>query len=301
MIAVFDAEDIPSRDQLRIAAAAFADRKELYACYQARLGIYNPRQSWLSRQFTVEYATLFHAFLPALAQVGVPIPLSGTSNHFPRHWLERSAWDPFNVTEDADLGIRLARRGGRIGLLDTDTYEEAPVTFGAWLPQRTRWIKGWMQTYLVHTRQPLRLLRELGLWRTLTFHVLFGGFLLSVMAYPWLFVLLGMELARPEPFAMNEASTVYRAFLIAAFIDLAVGVGAALLITLIGLTRAGLLALSPNILVAPVYWLAISLAGYRALIQLIFRPHIWEKTTHTARHRSSRRPSRVEKNRVKLN
>jgi cellulose synthase/poly-beta-1,6-N-acetylglucosamine synthase-like glycosyltransferase len=202
------------------------------------------QEGWLTRQFAVEYAMLFQVFLPALRLMGWPLPLGGTSNHFARGKLDASVWDPFNVSEDADLGIRLTRFGGKIGLIDSDTHEEAPARLVQWLPQRTRWIKGWMQTYLVHMRQPWRLARELGLWRLFGFHALFGGFLISVLAYP---LLLAMAV--------------------------------------IGIWRARLAGLACDIIAAPIYWLLISIAGYRALIQIIWWPHLWEKTEHSARRR----------------
>ena len=140
-VVVFDAEDRPEPDQLRKAAAAFRERPDL-GCVQARLTPDN-RDSWLARMFTLEYAANFDVLLPALASWRVPLPLGGTSNHFPRDVLEAvGAWDPFNVTEDADLGVRLARFGYQTATLHSRTFEEAPVTFRQWLPQRRRWVKG---------------------------------------------------------------------------------------------------------------------------------------------------------------
>ncbi len=148
IVAVYDAEDIPELDQLRRAAAAFAAGSANLACVQARLNIYNPGESALTRQFTLEYAALFDAMLPALDRLGLPLPLGGTSNHFRRdHLVAVGAWDPFNVTEDADLGFRLARLGQRVEMLNSTTWEEAPATCSAWLGQRTRWLKGWMKTF----------------------------------------------------------------------------------------------------------------------------------------------------------
>ena len=284
-VAVFDAEDVPAPDQLRKAAAAFLATPGRYACLQARLAIHNPRQSMITRQFALEYAALFHAFLPALVRLGLPLPLSGTSNHFPRAVLENAlAWDPFNVTEDADLGIRLTRAGGTIGLLDSATLEEAPATPGQWLPQRTRWIKGWMQTYLVHTRRPWRLLRQLGAWRCFGFHALFAGFLVSALTYPLMLAAIGFELSRPTPFA-SAPGTLHRAALTVALTEAATGVLAALLTAVIGAWRGGLVRLAGHLLAAPFHWLAISVATYRALGQMIRRPHFGEKTRHTPRRR----------------
>jgi glycosyltransferase XagB len=146
--------------------------------------------------FTIEYSALFDAILPALARLGLPVPLGGTSNHFRRETLIASGgWDPFNVTEDADLGFRMARRGWRTTVLASTTWEEAPATFRQWIRQRTRWLKGWMQTYLVHTRQPWRLNAELGLRGALGFHGLMGALILSALVHP--FVLCPGGLSRP--------------------------------------------------------------------------------------------------------
>lgn len=145
-VGIYDAEDVPDPGQLRAAVAAFQRASPETACLQARLSIYNPGRNVLTRQFTLEYAALFDGILPALEKLGLPLPLGGTSNHFRRCDLERAgAWDPFNVTEDADLGMRLARAQKRVAMLDSVTWEEAPDTIAAWLAQRTRWIKGWMQ------------------------------------------------------------------------------------------------------------------------------------------------------------
>ncbi len=150
-VVVYDAEDRPEPDQLRRALAMFRRAPPQLGCVQAQLNIYNPRASWFARQFTLEYSALFDAILPALARLGLPVPLGGTSNHFRRETLVAvGGWDPFNVTEDADLGFRLARRGWRTALLQSTTWEEAPVSFSRWFRQRTRWLKGWSQPETYH-------------------------------------------------------------------------------------------------------------------------------------------------------
>ena len=183
-VVVYDAEDRPEPDQLLRALATFSRYPPTLGCVQAQLNIYNPRASWITRQFTIEYSALFDAILPALARLGMPVPLGGTSNHFPRETLVAcGGWDPCNVTEDADLGFRLARRGLRTVILASTTWEEAPVDLGQWVKQRTRWLKGWLQTYLVHTRQPFRLTAELGLRGALGFHALMGALILSALVH----------------------------------------------------------------------------------------------------------------------
>lgn len=278
-VVVFDAEDRPEPDQLRRAAAAFAVADATLACVQARLNIYNPHDSWLSRQFTVEYSALFDAVLPALARLNLPVPLGGTSNHFPRQLLQRiGAWDPFNVTEDADLGVRLARLGLRTEVLESTTWEEAPVTFAQWLPQRTRWLKGWFQTYLVHTRRPLLLMRQLGLWRGIGFHLFLGGLLLSTLVHPLFYVLLGWNLLVGDGFAVPELFGGLWLWLISGG-TLVLGYFSAITVGVVASARRGH-GLIGSALAMPLCWLLISFAAYRALWQLWRTPFLWEKTAH---------------------
>ncbi|MEQ1713421.1 MAG: glycosyltransferase, partial [Hyphomicrobium sp.] len=204
-VVVFDAEDQPEPDQLRKALAVFRSSPANLGCLQARLNVYNPAASWLTRQFAIEYMALFDGILPALERYRLPVMLGGTSNHFPRAVLESvHGWDPYNVTEDADLGLRLARRGYHVGVLASTTWEEAPEAYGVWLGQRTRWLKGWMQTYLVHMRQPLRLWRELGARRFLAFNLLTGGVVLSALVHPWIYIALTWDVAAGQAFAVRE-------------------------------------------------------------------------------------------------
>ncbi|MEL7543626.1 MAG: glycosyltransferase, partial [Pseudomonadota bacterium] len=173
-VVVYDAEDLPDPGQLRAAASAFAAVPPETVCLQARLFIHNARDSWLSAQFALEYYALFDGVLPAYQALGLPLPLGGTSNHFDRAALVScGGWDPYNVTEDADLGVRIGRAGFEARMLNSETWEEAPASFRHWLPQRTRWLKGWMQTWLVHARQPLRAMGELGMARYVGFNLVF--------------------------------------------------------------------------------------------------------------------------------
>jgi glycosyltransferase XagB len=184
LVVVYDAEDAPARDQLRLAATRFADDPAL-DCLQGRLVIRNAEDSWLSRLFSLEYAALFDFINPGLCALGLPIALGGTSNHFRIDALaDAGAWDEWNVTEDADLGIRLARLGYRVAALDSDTSEEAPHEFGNWFRQRVRWQKGWMQTIIVHSRHPVRFARELGPRRAVAATTLFAGAIVSSLFWP---------------------------------------------------------------------------------------------------------------------
>ena len=289
MIVIYDAEDRPQPNQLRQAADLFARAPLTLGCAQARLNIYNPGQSWISRQFTIEYTMLFDAILPTLERYALPVPLGGTSNHFRRETLEQiGGWDPYNVTEDADIGIRLARLGYSTVVLPSTTWEEAPTTLGVWMRQRTRWVKGWMQTWLVHTRDLRALHRELGLKGAIGFHATFGGLVLSALAQPLCFLLLGYQAWTGDLFAPSE-HVLEVVVLCIALGNLAIGYVISMLVGILSVVRRGRIRLALHALALPVYWLLISLAAYRALWQLLRSPFLWEKTPHgRARPRRSR-------------
>jgi cellulose synthase/poly-beta-1,6-N-acetylglucosamine synthase-like glycosyltransferase len=275
-VAVFDAEDKPDRDQLRMALEAFAANGERLACVQARLTIDNTADSWLTRVFTAEYAGLFDVFLPGLAAWGLPLPLGGSSNHFRSAvLLQIGAWDPYNVTEDADLGMRLARLGYQTAVAPSTTYEEAPARFHPWLRQRTRWFKGWMQTWLVHMRSPLLLARELGWQGFLVFQLLVGGTVLAALIHVPFAAHLAWKVANA-----SSADPVSIAFLAFEAMALLSGYAISAVLGLYGLSRRGLLGCAWVLLLMPVYWVLLSLAAWRALLQLLYDPYGWEKTEH---------------------
>jgi len=277
---IYDAEDMPDPKQLRCALNAFRLGPTTLACVQARLNFYNARENWLSRQFAIEYAALFDLMLPTLDRLGLPLPLGGTSNHFRTDYLRRVlGWDPYNVTEDADLGIRFARLGYETQTIDSITYEEAASRLGPWLRQRSRWLKGWMQTYFVHMRNPIRLFRELGLKRFVGFQMLIGAMTMSALLHP---IFLGLMIFG----AINSVLTDT--------IDTWLGTtlftlnGGVLLVGYVASILAGMRAchargkgwLATHALFIPIYWLLISLGGYKALWQFITQPFYWEKTEH---------------------
>jgi len=280
-VVVFDAEDAPEPDQLRRALAALRSGGPHIGCLQAQLNIYNSDASWFTRQFTIEYTVLFDCILPALERLQLPVPLGGTSNHFPREVLDAvGGWDPYNVTEDADLGIRLARRGWHVGVLPSTTWEEAPPTFRVWKGQRTRWLKGWMQTYLVHMRRPSLLWQELGPRRFIGFQVLMAGMILSSLVHPWFYVLLVADAWNGRILALPDGA--FGQWLLAiGLINLIAGYASAIALGTMAAARRDRPGLAANALMMPFYWLAISFAAYRALWQLITAPFHWEKTEHT--------------------
>jgi cellulose synthase/poly-beta-1,6-N-acetylglucosamine synthase-like glycosyltransferase len=271
-IVVYDAEDRPERNQLRRALQAFCSAGGDLACVQARLCT-DTDTSWLSRYFSAEYAAQFDVFLPGLASLHLPLPLGGSSNHFRTAALrEVRGWDPHNVTEDADLGMRLARFGYRADVIDSTTYEEAPSTICAWLGQRSRWFKGWMQTWLVHLREPCQLFRDLRFRGFLTFQLIVGGNALVALAHPALLLGFIWEVAlRPE-----DHSIAPQQYLPAAVF----GYCTSAALGLLGLWQRGILHKASVLVLTPIHWLLLSAAAWCAAWELIFSPFRWRKTEH---------------------
>lgn len=282
LVVIYDAEDVPEPEQLRRAAALLAMDPAL-GCVQARLNVLNDNETWLTRQFAIEYTVLFDCLLPTLDRLGLPVPLGGTSNHFSRDVLEEvGGWDPFNVTEDADLGIRLARNGWTVKVLPSTTWEEAPATFKTWLKQRTRWLKGWMQTYLVHMRAPGATARDLGWLRFFGLQVLMGGLILSALVHPWFYVVAISELVY-GPLRTLHHGTLSDLVMVVGIINLVLGYATGVALGCVAVAGRARHSLAKWALLMPVYWLLISLAAYRALLQLASTPYSWEKTQHRPR------------------
>jgi cellulose synthase/poly-beta-1,6-N-acetylglucosamine synthase-like glycosyltransferase len=277
-VTIYDAEDHPEPLQLRKAVVAFRRSGPDVVCLQARLTYYNSEQNLITRWFTAEYDTWFRWLLPGLVATGVPIPLGGTSNHIRRDYLlEVGGWDPYNVTEDADLGVRLARYGARVAVLGSTTYEEANSDFVNWVKQRSRWYKGYLQTVLVHTRSSRRLVRDLGVKGTASFLLFVGGTPLLAVLNPvfwtltvlWWFdhSVLVTELFPPALYYLAMACWVFG--------------GLGLMYLAVAIARVtGKAHLVLSGLILPLYWVMMSLAAIKALVQLAFQPSLWEKTTH---------------------
>lgn len=279
-VVIYDAEDRPHPLQLREARGRFLAGEKNLGCLQAPLQIHNHSESLLSSQFALEYSALFKGLLPALSAHNLPLPLGGTSNHFRRGALtDTLGWDPYNVTEDADLGIRLARRGWSIGTLTYPTMEEAPVSVGVWIKQRTRWMKGWMQTVLVHLRHPASLHRDLGVRGSLIFYLLMVGMVVSSLVHPLFIALIGTALWMAPEGGIGNFLMAYPLFMFDV-VTISLGYLAFAAIAWQTLPSQKLAALRGHLIFLPFYWLLISVAAWRALIHLFIKPHEWEKTPH---------------------
>jgi cellulose synthase/poly-beta-1,6-N-acetylglucosamine synthase-like glycosyltransferase len=284
LIVIYDAEDRPHRSQLKEAWARFRMEPEDLACLQSPLDIANAGQSWFSAMFAFEYATHFRGLLPYLAKIGAPLPLGGTSNHFRRSaLLHVLAWDPFNVTEDADLGIRFCRFGYRCGVLSLPTLEDAPTSLSQWVPQRTRWIKGWMQTFLVHNRKITNFRKTIGNKNFSVLQILMTGFIMS----PLLYALTLIQIFSFIIFYQNKL--IYMGIMIK--VDITLFLFGHLIYLFLAFkcwrpTKSGYSAFAIAISL-PVYWTLATYAAWRALWKLIRAPHQWEKTPHKVAYKAA--------------
>lgn len=263
VVVVFDGEDRPEPGQARLAAAALAADPRL-AVVQARLGCDHAGAGspLVARLWALEYAALFGLVLPALARLGLPFLLGGTSNWFRASALRAAGgWDAHNVTEDADLGVRLARLGWRSSTIDSTTWEEAPVRVGAWLRQRARWFKGFAVTAIVHAREPRRTLREIGPAGTVALLAQLPVALLCAAAHP-----LGVALALGGDLSGPLGALLLLGYCAAAALHAAAALRAGLPVWLA--------------LLLPSYWLLHWAALLLALSDLARDPAHWRKTEH---------------------
>lgn len=288
---IYDAEDRPELDQLKKAYLAFRRLPENYICVQSKLNYYNWNDNLLTKWFTHEYSMWFELLLPGISQMNIPVPLGGTSNHFKVDELKKvGAWDPFNVTEDCDLGVRIFKEGYVTAVLDSRTWEEANSRIGNWLRQRSRWIKGYMQTWLVHMRHPVKLYHEIGIGGFLGIQAVILGSILLPIINPWLWILLlGWFATKAGWIAELFWGPVYYMSLFL----LAVGnvyfvysnmFGMYWIIETAGKGGRKNSLFSHSVvkyaLISPIYWILMSIAGYKALWQLFTDPFHWEKTRH---------------------
>lgn len=281
-VTIYDAEDVPDPLQLKKAVYKFRRSPERVICLQARLNYYNRNHSLLTRLFSIEYAAWFDFMLPGLRTLNIPIPLGGTSNHIHLETLRGlGEWDPYNVTEDADLGIRLALAHYQTDMLDSLTAEEAPIKLDAWLKQRTRWIRGYMQTWLVHMRHPLHLMRRMPATAFWGFQFFIGGPCLVFLTAPVLWLLCGLWVAGWLTVDDPVLSPWILGFAVG---NLVFGLTAHLIFALVIIARYRWHGMTTALCAFPLYWLLHSWASFRALRQLLTNPHIWEKTPHGLSH-----------------
>lgn len=283
LVTIFDAEDRPEPLQLRRAAVAFSRLGPDVACLQARLEFDDSGANLLSKWFTVEYLTWFRLFIGGITLTNGVVPLGGTSNHFRRDALDAvGAWDPFNVTEDADLGVRLQRHGFEVGLLDSVTVEEVNSDVVNWIKQRSRWQKGYMQTSVVHLKNPRAAIADLGLRRWAHLVMFMAGTPILALANLFFWGMFASWL-------VTRAGVIEQLFPSVVYY-LALGSLVAGNLSMVYLGVVTLLQtrrhdhLLGAVLLSPLYWVLISIAAVRAVLQLVIDPFHWEKTQHGIGH-----------------
>ena len=277
-LTIYDAEDIPDTDQLKKVVSMFGKLPSNYICIQSALNYYNRNENFLTRMFTLEYSYWFDYMLPGLDTLDIPIPLGGTSNHFKlENLVELGAWDPFNVTEDADLGVRAYAKGYKIAVINSTTYEEANSETFNWIRQRSRWIKGYMQTYLVHMRNPVALWKKLGWKGFLGFSFFIGATPLTFLVYPFLLLIFISYLV----FDLSSIRTLFPDWvLFMSIFNLMVGNLLMIYVNMMAVFKRRFYELILFAIANPIYWLLHSAAAFMGLYQLIVKPFYWEKTEH---------------------
>ncbi len=298
-VVIYDAEDIPDSLQLKKALLAFANHGTDVVCVQAKLNFYNIRQNLLTRWFTAEYSAWFDLILPGLQLANFSLPLGGTSNHFRTGSLRAlGGWDAYNVTEDCDLGLRLKRYRMNTVILDSTTLEEANSQLKNWIRQRSRWIKGYMQTYLVHMRHPVEDFRRGRLYDLFSFQFVIGSAMAVLFLNPLMWILLGLYLI----FGQSVVNVYHVLFpgpiLYLGAICLLFGNFFYIYLYLVACMKRKQYHLLPWILFIPGYWLLMSIAAMLALFELMVKPHYWQKTVHglhlKGKQASPLVPSRLE-------
>ena len=274
---IYDAEDDPDPDQLKKAAIVFLRSERNLGCLQSKLNFYNAAENLLTTWFSIEYGYWYEYYLPGLDWINAPIPLGGTSNHFRVDQLtELGRWDPFNMTEDADLGVRIARKKIKTQIINTYTYEESPIQVKSWIRQRSRWFKGHLQTFLVHMRHPIRLMKELGLAQFLKFQLTFGGSVFMPLINPVLWIITAITTFTSIGFYGFLPGYVQALCIF----NLAFGNITYLMLHVAACFKRK----KPRLVIfgalLPIYWGLLSIASWRGLIQLIRKPFYWEKTSH---------------------
>lgn len=279
-VTIYDAEDIPDPQQLKKALHVFYNSSPDVACVQAKLNFFNREENLLAKLFSIEYSNLFDFLLPGLEVLEVPIPLGGTSNHFRIKTLqELYGWDPYNVTEDADLGIRIAQKGWRSVTIESTTMEECPISLGAWIRQRSRWIKGHMQTYFVHMRSPIELYKKVGMRGFAGINFFMGAPALIFLISPFMWALwagfmsgaIDVPAQTPDWFIylINFSSGV-----------LIAGIALQIFYAAVSIKKHKWNRMLLAATIYPFYWIAHSVSSFKSLWQLITKPYYWEKTNH---------------------
>jgi len=277
IIGIYDAEDRPEPDQISRVVGRFAELPPEVACLQGRLDYFNSTHNAIARCFTIEYANWFRVLLPGVQRLGLFVPLGGTTLFIRRDVLcALGAWDAHNVTEDAELGLRLVRNGYRVEIVESTTFEEANAAILPWIAQRSRWQKGYLMTWATAMRQPARLWRDLGAWRFVGFQVQVLGAVTGFLAAPLIWTLMVIPFGVPHP--LSQILSPLQIGLLGVLLVSALLLSLAL--SWYATRAAHLRGNRPWILMLELYQMLATLAAFRAATEMLIKPFFWAKTTH---------------------
>lgn len=280
-ITIYDAEDRPEKYQLKKAIQKFKELGNDYVCLQASLHFYNKYKNFLTYCFSIEYSMWFDFTIRSIDKFGSFFPLGGTSNHFKaKKLLELGKWDGFNVTEDAELGVRIARAGYKVSYLNSITEEECPITIHAWIKQRTRWIKGFMQTFCEYMffKKPICIkstinfkpIRKLKFFDIITFN-------LFIMMSFFFFITM-MVIFLNLDIATNIKD--FKLLIIMSYINIFSFLIMTYMSFIIIIVKNKIKFNVFYLILFPFYWILHYIAGVRACYYLIVKPFYWAKTKH---------------------
>lgn len=272
IVAVYDAEDRPDPDQLLKAVYAFNNLSDNFVCVQAKLNFYNKNENLLTRFFSLEYSIWFEYLLKGLSILNLPVTLGGTSNHFKIDKLkEVGYWDAYNVTEDADLGIRLYLSGYKVHLINSTTIEESVTNVSTWIFQRSRWIKGFIQTIYVFIKAK-KDLKKFSLAKILSVYIFVGLSTYSFFCLPWILFSLTFKMDKYIHYIwyINSIVSFSYMYIISYFV-----------LIKDKKTISRLLPIDWIVLICwPLYFLLHTIASYIAIWEVVISPFKWNKTPH---------------------
>ncbi len=278
VVVVFDAEDEPHKDIYNIVNTVMLTTGT--DVVQSGIQLMNFRSKWFSSLNVLEYYFWFKSNLQLFAKMGL-IPLGGNTVFFKKQWLKKvHGWDETCLTEDADIGLRLSRKGAKIKIIYDEqhtTKEETPSSVKGFLKQRTRWNQGFLQVFMKMEWVHLATKKQ----KLLAIYILLWPIIQSVLLLyiPFsIFMLLQVKL----PVGIALLSTIPFYLLILQLITYNIG--------LYEFTRGYRMKyplLSPFVLALSYYpyQILLGISSLRAVYRLIAGNTSWEKTLHINAHR----------------
>ncbi len=289
-ITIYDAESRPEPNQV-IKAVEILEKEKGKTCLQSIIRIENAKENEITSFFASEFWDWYDKRMVNLHKRGIPFGLGGNSFFLATETLkEVGGWDPFNVTEDAELTVRLIKNNVDIKLMNSITHEACPSTMKNWIKQRTRWSKGLLTTSIIHL-----ISGKFG----------FKGFTFKQWYHFWLRMYVGNLI--PFFFAFIFILFLFQSFSYENFvlvnIVLAINLVPSLIVSMWAdkknFNTMGIKIRIHNLFaVTLIYWGMYLWAGFRANYEFLFSPLKWHKTDHS---NASPREKTIEGKRSEVN